>query len=60
MQKYRLTRILRSTEVMDVECVNWDEAFSLVNSDELEFEPQNDEIMDDYKIEYLGESNGDV
>lgn len=56
MQKYKLTRIMRYTEVLEVEAVDWEEANKLIFSDELEFERNHDDDLYDSQIKYIGES----
>ena len=53
IRRYRLTRIIQSTEVLEVNSNSEESARRLIHS-EAEFVPQNDEVMADYKIEELG------
>jgi len=55
MQKYKLIRVMQYTEELEVEVATYGEARKIINSDEINFTRNEDDIMYDSSIEYLGE-----
>ena len=55
MQKYRLERVIQYTERLEVEAENWEEATKMLRDDTLDFERQEDDILHDENIEFLGD-----
>jgi len=54
VKKFKLTRYMKYSEVLEIEAESWDEAKRILRSD-VEFERRNDDELDDESIEFCGD-----